>query len=231
MFFAKAKGKRGEIYIYESIGEGWYGGITAKSFAQAVKDLGNVSALDIYINSPGGSVFDGIAIYNQIRRFDGERVVHVDGIAASIASVIAMAGDDIRIADNGMMMIHDPWSVAFGTADDMEKMADSLRKVRDTILDTYVSRTGGEREAISDMMSAETWLSAKESVEKGFASRTYEVTASERDASAAAEVSSILAKFKNTPETLRQQAKVPTALLARMEMRTSKIRRASPAPA
>lgn len=231
MFFAKAKGKRGEIYIYEAIGEGWYGGITAKSFSESLKELGNVSALDIYINSPGGSVFDGIAIYNQIRRFSGERIVHVDGIAASIASVIAMAGDEVRIADNGMLMIHDPWSVAFGTADEMRKVADSLDKVRDTILDTYVAKTGGDRAVISDLMSAETWMLADEAIERGFASKKYEAAKAEGDAASAASTATLLAKFKNTPEGLRRQAKAPSALLARMDMRASKFRRASPAKA
>lgn len=231
MFFAKTKGKRGEIYLYDSIGEGWFGGITAKSFNESLKELGNVSALDIYINSPGGAVFDGIAIYNQIRRFNGERVVHIDGIAASIASVIAMAGDEIRIADNGMLMIHDPWSMAFGTADEMRKVADSLDKVRDTILDTYVAKTGGDRAELSKLMTDETWMLADEAIEKGFASKKYEATATESDASAAASTAALLNKFKNTPEGLRQKARAPAALLARMDMRASKFRRASPAKA
>jgi len=223
-FFAKANGKRGEIYIYESIGEGWYGGITAKSFAESMKELGNVNALDIYINSPGGSVFDGISIFNQIRRFAGEKIVHVDGIAASIASVIAMAGDEIKIAANGMMMIHDPWSIAFGTADEMRKMADSLDKVRDTILDTYVAKTGGEREAISELMTAETWLSADEAIEKGFA------TAKTEESNVKAEFA-MLAKFQNTPDQVRKVATGATSLLARMDKRTMQLRRVSPAAA
>lgn len=223
-FFAKTNGKRGEIYIYEEIGEGWFGGITAKSFSESMKELGNVSALDIYINSPGGSVFDGIAIYNQIKRFSGEKIVHIDGIAASIASVIAMAGDKVKIAANGMVMIHDPWSIAFGTADEMRKMADSLDKVRDTILDTYVIATEGDRQAISDLMAAETWLSADEAVAQGFADeKTEELTVK-------AEFS-MLAKFQNTPAPLKRSATGTTALLARMDKRTMQLRRVSPATA
>jgi ATP-dependent Clp protease protease subunit len=224
MFFAKANGKRGEIYIYESIGEGWYGGITAKSFSESMKELGNVTALDIYINSPGGSVFDGIAIFNQIRRFNGERIVHIDGIAASIASVIAMAGDEIRIAGNGMMMIHDPWSMAFGTADEMRKMADSLDKVRDTILDTYTAKTGGKRDEISDLMTAETWLSADEAVEKGFA------TSKTEEKSLKAEFT-MLDKFQNTPEPLKRQANSAQSMIARVNLRAEILRRKTPVPA
>jgi ATP-dependent Clp protease protease subunit len=221
MFFAKANGKRGEIYIYEAIGEGWYGGITAKSFSDSLKDLGKVDALDIYVNSPGGSVFDGIAIYNQIARFGGEKVIHIDGIAASIASVICMAGSEIRIADNGMMMIHDPWSVAFGTAEEMRKMADSLDKVRETILGTYVSRTEGDREKISDLMTAETWLSADEAVAQGFADKKTEA----KTLKAEQAVNTMLAKFKNTPERLREQAGSAKSILARVNMRADLLRR------
>lgn len=212
-FFAKSKGKRGEIYVYESIGEGWFGGITAKSFADAVRDLGKVDALDIYINSPGGSVFDGIAIHNQIRRFAGEKIVHIDGIAASIASVIAMAGDEIHIAANGMMMIHDPWGAAFGTADEMRKMADALDKVRDTILDTYIAKTGGKKQQISDWMAAETWMTADETVERGFATK-------KTDDKNMKSAFSMLDQFKNTPQQLRSASLETQAIIARMSMRT-----------
>lgn len=225
-FFAKTKGKRGEIYLYEPIGEGWFGGITAKAFADTMKELGKVDALDIYINSPGGSVFDGIAIYSQIRRFDGEKVVCIDGIAASIASVIAMAGDEIRIADNGMLMIHDAWGMAIGTADEMRKTADSLDKVNDTILDTYVARTGGKRDEIAAWMDAETWMNADEAVERGFASKKTEEKKLE------ASTFALLAKFKNTPESLRRSGLTHRAMLAAVQARTISLnRRASPATA
>lgn len=213
-FFAKSAGKRGEIYLYESIGEGWYGGITAKDFAAMVKDLGTVSALDIYINSPGGSVFDGIAIYNQIKRHPAnEKVVHVDGIAASIASIIAMAGTDIRIADNGTMMIHDPWGMSIGTAEEMRKVADSLDKIRSTLLDTYVARTGGDRQQISDWMAAETWMNAEEAVANGFANSTSGEKAMKAEFP-------MLANFKNLPDEIRRQAINSQALVARMQART-----------
>lgn len=224
MFFAKANGKRGEIYIYEAIGEGWYGGITAKSFSETMKELGDVNALDIYINSPGGSVFDGIAIFNQIRRFNGERIVHIDGIAASIASVIAMAGDEIRIAGNGMMMIHDPWGMAIGTADEMRKMADSLDKVRGTILETYAAKTGMDRDKISELMTAETWLSADEAIEQGFA------TAKTDEKTLKAEFP-MLDKFKNTPEPMKRQANSAHSMIARVNVRAEMLRRKPPATA
>jgi len=224
MFFAKAKGKRADLYIYEAIGEGWAGGITAKAFMDAVASLGKPDALDIYINSPGGSVFDGLAIFNILDRFRGEKIVHIDGIAASIASVIAMAGDEIRIAENAMMMIHDPWGMSVGTSADMRKYADALDKTRDSIRGTYVARTKRDAAEVGAMMAAETWMTAAETVAAGFATQAVEAGAPMRAAAG------VLARFRNTPAALLAQAPrnglETRGLLARMDMRIS---RASPA--
>jgi ATP-dependent Clp protease, protease subunit len=216
-FFAKTAGKRGEIYVYDAIGRSFFDdGVSAKSFAESLNALGNVSALDLYINSPGGSVFEGLAIYNQIKRFAGEKIVHIDGIAASIASVIAMAGDEVRIAANGTIMIHDPWGMAMGTADEMRKTADSLDKTRDVLLENYIARTGGKREEISAWMSAETWMNADEAVERGFATSKVE----EKQFSAAFPM---LEKFNKVPERLRKQASSADAKLAAMNMRLQRM--------
>jgi ATP-dependent Clp protease protease subunit len=223
MIFAKAKGKRADIFVYESIGEGWVGGITAKDFAKTLEECSGVEALDIYINSPGGSVFDGLAIYNMLARVKAQKVVHIDGIAASIASVIAMAGDEIRIADNAMVMIHDAWGMAIGTADDMRKYADSLDKTCDSILSTYVSRTKGKSEDIRKMMADETWMNASEALAAGFATK---ITGSGDAPRASADA---LAKYRHTPAALMSASrnKIDSrGLLARMDMR---VRRASPA--
>jgi ATP-dependent Clp protease protease subunit len=219
-FFAKANGKRGEIYIYDAIGGSWDGsGITAKSFQDSLKDIGNVSALDIYVNSPGGSVFEGLAIYNQIKRHAAaEKVVHIDGIAASIASVIAMAGTEIRIAENGMFMIHDPWGMAVGGATEMRKQADALDKIRDVLLDTYVAKTGGSRATISAWMTEETWMTAKESVDRKFA------TCTTKEKKVKAEFT-MLAQFNKVPEQLRKQGDSTEAKLAKMEMGLLKLQK------
>lgn len=224
-FFAKSNGKRGEIFLYEEIGEGWFGGTTAKSFSDEVKALGKVDAIDIYINSPGGSVFEGLAIYNQIKRMDVRKDVHIDGIAASIASIIAMAGDTITIAANGTMMIHDPWGVALGTADEMRKSADALDLLRGTLLDTYVARTGGDRDEIGNWMSSETWMNADDALKRGF------VTAKAGETKISASFA-LLDKFKNTPRALRDDATDARTRVARMNKRTMQMnRRASPATA
>lgn len=223
-FFSKANGKRGEIFIYDAIGSGFFdGGISAKSFSESMKSLGNVSTLDIYMNSPGGSVFEGIAIHNQIKRFAGKKVVHIDGIAASIASVIAMAGDEILIAANGTIMIHDPYGMTMGTAEEMRKQAEALDKIRDTLLDTYVAKTGGDRKQISQWMSDETWMNADESVSRGFATKKTEEKAVKASFA-------MLEKFAKVPDRLKADAVSLDAKFARMQMRASQLNRgASPA--
>lgn len=224
-FMATSRNKRGEIYIYDAItSDPWYGGISAKTFSESLGSLKDVEALDIYINSPGGEVFDGIAIYNQLKRWSGEKIVHIDGIAASIASVIAMAGDEIRIAENGQVMIHDPWTFAYGTADDMRKAAESLDATHESILSTYVARTGGDREKINDLMHAETWMTSDKALEMGFVTKIVSNVAAEMELSALA----LLNKYRHTPDNLRTQASGVKAKMARMSMRMQQLRGASP---
>ena len=163
----KAAAGTGEIFLYEDIGAG----MSPRQFAQDLQDLGNVATLHIYMNSPGGSVFDGLTIYNQLKRHKARKIVHVDGLAASIASVIAMAGNEIVIANNGMMMIQDPLGLEVGRAAELRAMADVLDKTRDTILGVYVERTTTAEAQLSEWMTAETWFTAQEAVAAGLADR------------------------------------------------------------
>lgn len=177
-FRMAAKDGVGEIFIYDDIGSGFFSdGVTPKSFAEDLKALGAVRTLNIFINSPGGSVFDGVSIYNQLKRHSARKNVFIDGIAASIASVIAMAGDEISIAANGFMMIHEPWSCACGNASDLRRTADQLDKINDSIIDTYAARTPTPENVIAEMMEAETWMNAQEAVEHGFADQITEEVA------------------------------------------------------
>lgn len=218
-FWAKASGKKNELFIYDAIGADYFGdGITAKSVADALKEFTPGGDIDIYINSPGGSVFDGIAISNQLERWSGKKIVHVDGIAASIASVIAMVGDEIRIADSGMFMIHQAWGITAGNADAMRKYAESLEKVDEVILNTYVKRTKGDPKQLAKWMEAETWMNADEAVERGFAN-------SKTGEKAMKAEFPMLAKFQNVPEQLRRAATETNLLLARMDMRTKPLNR------
>ena len=161
----QAKGKSAEILLYEDIGGRF--GITADMFIKEVKALGVVDNIDLRINSNGGNVFDGIAIYNYLQAHKATITVHVDGLAASIASIIAMAGDTISMADNGWLMIHDPWVMTTGTANDLRAAADTMDGIRGSLLDTYMKRASASREDVSAMMTAETWLNATDAKKHG----------------------------------------------------------------
>jgi ATP-dependent Clp protease protease subunit len=157
-----------EIVIYDEIGAF---GIPAKAFLDELKALGPVAELTVRINSPGGSVFDGVAIYNALKRHDAAITVWIDGIAASIASVIAMAGDEVVMPENAMLMLHDPSGLVMGTAADMRAMAEALDKMKAGMVAAYRDRSGTDDTEIEALMAAETWLSAEEAVELGLADR------------------------------------------------------------
>ncbi len=153
-----------EISIYDEIG---LFGITAKEFTNELKGLGK-RRVTLRIHSPGGEIFEGNAIYNALRRHPGGVDVAIDGLAASMASVIAMVGEKRSMAENAMFMIHNPWSVAFGNASEMRKSADLLDTLKETIISAYAGRTGMERKKLSSMMDEESWLTADEALEYGF---------------------------------------------------------------
>ena len=155
-----------EVMLYDEVG-GWYGA-TADQF---IADLRGVTApnLRVRINSPGGSVFEGIAIANALRSHPANVTIQIDGIAASIASVIAMAGNRIEMAPNTMLMIHDASGVCLGNAADMEEMAELLDLISDNIADAYAARAGGTREQWRERMRAETWYLPDDAVENGLA--------------------------------------------------------------
>lgn len=156
-----------EVFIYGEIG-GWFGGVVAEDI---VKEIGAIDTakIDVRINSPGGAVFDGVAIYNALAAHDADVTVHVEGIAASIASVIAMAGDTIRIGEAANIMIHKPWSFAMGDASVLRKEAEVLDTLEGGLVDIYAARTGMKKAEISDLLTAETWYRGQAAVDAGFA--------------------------------------------------------------
>lgn len=162
---AKADQKTAEISIYDEIG---YWGVTAKQFIGDLKAL-DATAIKLAINSPGGSVFDALAIYNALRQHPAAVEVTIMGVAASAASVIAMAGDTIVMPENAFMMIHNPLNLAYGNADDLREMADVLDKIAASLIGIYAKRTGLPDDEIKALLDAETWLNAEEAVTKGFA--------------------------------------------------------------
>ncbi|MGG6448600.1 head maturation protease, ClpP-related [Pseudobacillus badius] len=151
-----------EIYVYGEIGDSWW---SESVSANAIKrKLSAITSGDIhlYINSFGGDVFDGIAIYNQLKRHSSKVVVHVDGIAASAASLIAMAGDEIIMPANAMLMVHRASTFAWGNRDVFEQTLNALDKVDESVTNTYMNRFVGERSEMEDLLKNETWLTADE---------------------------------------------------------------------
>lgn len=132
-----------------------------------LKEIEGVKNLNIYVNSGGGSVFAGLAIYNMLKRNKGNKIVYVDGLAGSIASVIAMAGDRIVIPSNAFLMIHKPWNGVYGNANDFRKMADDLDRIEEGIMNVYAEnlKEGVDIEIIREMVNAETWLNGEKTSE------------------------------------------------------------------
>lgn len=132
-----------------------------------LKGIEGVKNLNIYINSGGGSVFAGLAIYNMLKRHQAQKTVYVDGLAGSIASVIAMAGDKLVMPSNAFLMIHKPWSISMGNANDFRKMADDLDKIESGILNVYADnlKEGVDMEAVKQMVNEETWLNGLEAAQ------------------------------------------------------------------
>jgi ATP-dependent Clp protease protease subunit len=189
-----------EIVIYDEIGAF---GIPAKAFLDELKALGPVAELTLRINSPGGSVFDGVAIYNALKRHQATVTVWVDGIAASIASMIAMAGEEVLMPENAMLVLHDPSGLVMGTAADMRAMAEALDKMKAGMAAAYRDKSGTDDTEIEALMAAETWLSAEEAVGLGLADRV------EAPIRMAAHFD--LSHFRNPPPQLAALAAIITA--------------------
>jgi ATP-dependent Clp protease protease subunit len=215
----KESAEYGELYIYDAIGGGWFGGVGAQDVATALAAFkaNGVKKLDIYINSPGGDVFDGVAIYNLIHRFDGEKTCVVDGLAASAASLVAMSAPKIHMAANSMMMIHDPWGGVIGNSADMRKTADELDKITDVLVSTYATRTKGDAKEIRTWMAEETWMTADEAKGRGFCDVVLAAAEGddeeESDDSAENSAHPLVNKFEKTPADLRRAARMSAAVL------------------
>lgn len=157
--------------IYDVIGESWTGdGITAKSIRDELKNAGDVEEIQVNINSEGGSVVDGIAIYSMLSEHSAKKTVKIDGIAASIATVITMAGDTRAMSENGFFVIHNPSSYEGGEAEDLRKAADVLDSMKERMVSIYGLRSTLSLDSIRSAMDAETWYTAAEAQAAGFVS-------------------------------------------------------------
>jgi len=159
------------ISVLDPIGfDPWTGeGVTAKRIAAALRSIGADEDVVVNVNSPGGDLFEGMAIYNLLRDHKGKVTVRVLGLAASAASIIAMAGDEVMIARAGFLMIHNTWVLAIGNRHDLRDIADTLEPFDAAMADIYAARSGMDQKAIGKLMDKETWINGAAAVEQGFA--------------------------------------------------------------
>lgn len=166
-----AKSDDNSISVFDVIGADWYGdGVTASRIAAALRSIGGYD-VTVNINSPGGDMFEGLAIYNLLREYEGKVTVKVLGLAASAASIIAMAGDEVQIGRGAFLMIHNCWVYAMGNRHDLQQIAADMVPFDNAMNDIYSARTGLDAATIDSMMDAETYIGGSDAVEKGFADR------------------------------------------------------------
>ena len=190
-----------EILIYDVIG---FPFVEAKQF---IKDLNAIKAktITVRINSPGGDVFDGVAVYNALKNHPAKITTRIEGLAASIASVIALAGDEVHAYANTMYMIHDPWVMAVGNQEDLRSIADVLEKIGGQLADIYTGKTGLEADTIKEMMHTETWMTAQEGKGLGFVDKVLDGEG--KTAKAKYDLKNI---YSNVPEDLSFEAQLKT---------------------
>jgi ATP-dependent Clp endopeptidase proteolytic subunit ClpP len=170
IFAAAKKNDELELLVYDSIGESWWGGgVTAEAVKQKLNEAGDVSKITLRINSPGGDVFEASAIYSVLTQHKATVECYVDGLAASAAFTIAMAGDKVHISESAMMMCHNALGMCMGNGNDMREMAGLLDKVSGTMRDIYSQKSGMKADDVQALMDAETWMTAAEAVKYGFA--------------------------------------------------------------
>lgn len=204
----KKSEKRAEIYIFGDIVSEDYryedADTSAVSFKKELDALGDVSEIDVHINSGGGFVFEGLAVHNMLKAHKAKIKVYIEGMAGSISSVIAMAGNEIHMASNSLMMIHNATGAFMGDYRDMEKAVQVMRTVNKTVSDSYLSRNLNVTEAkVLKMMDDETWMNADTAIDYGFAD--YKTAALQVAASVSDDV---LKRYRNAPEDLRNTKKV-----------------------
>jgi len=197
----KKSDDEGNISIFGDIGDSWWSeGVTAKDFKKDLESLGNVKVLNIDINSPGGSFFEGLAIYNMLKNHTATKKMVVLGLAASAASTIAMAGDEISMSEDAYIMIHNARMMAGGDKNDMLKASEELSKFDKTIANIYAKKTGKTEEELLNLMADETWMNGKDAMDMGFIDKLTEAK------KAAAHFDP--KQFKNTPNKLIQAGRV-----------------------
>lgn len=221
-----------EMYIYGTVEskvydyENWTvkdSETSANHLRQELAKYPNISQIDIYINSRGGSVFEGTAIYNQLRRHSAHKTVHVDGFACSIASVIAMAGDEVIMPKNALMMVHDMWMSATGNARELRKYADDLDTINTAGRAAYLAKAGDKltEEQLIRMMEEETWLTAEQCMQYGFADKY-----AEKDA----DMDNAMQMMQQSLNTMQQSVAMHKSIAAQLRELTTPPTPPSPPP-
>ncbi len=212
------------VRIFDEIGYSWWGGIDPQQFAEDLDEL-NVAQLNVHINSPGGDAFGGIAMYNALRQHPARKVVYIDGLAASAASVVAMAGDEIVMNAGSQMMVHDAAGIAIGFALDMEKMASELNKLSDGVAGIYAKRAKGKRDDFRQAMRDESWYTDQEAVEAGLADRIAEddVSETEEGEKIVARDSRVWKMFRYATRADAPAPRIPARMSAGTEERTEPV--------
>lgn len=187
-----------DILLYEEIG---FFGVTAKDFTAELNAI-TAPTIHLHINSPGGDVFDGIAMANAVSKHPSHIITHIDGLAASAASIVAVAGNEVRMEANALLMIHKAWTVAIGDAPIMAKTADVLMKIDESLIGSYVTASGQSAEQIRSWMADETWFSAEEAVDAGFVDAIDHADANEQKQVEDTLAEFDLSVFSRTPDRL-----------------------------
>src|SRR5699024_7208059 len=196
--------KSADVFIYGEITKFAFtedGEHSAQTFKQELDELGDVETINLYTNSPGGSVFEGITIHNMLKRHKARIVAHVDALAASIASVIIMAADEIIMPSNSMLMIHNPWTLTVGNSAELRKQADDLDRIGESAIQSYLDKEGEKLEEtkLREMLDAETWLTASEEYNYGLC----DVVESANEMAACID-KEYVNRYKNVPEQLQK---------------------------
>lgn len=204
-------GRTGHIDIYGAIvPDHWVWGdddvdTSAASFKKQLQNFEDIDEIVVNINSPGGSVFEGVTIFNMLKNHKAKIIVNIEGLAASIASVIAMAGDEVRMPSNAMVMIHNAMGGGFGNANELRKFADDLEKINQTVVNSYLTKNPSmDQVQLQSLLDAESWLNANEALELGFVDEVV------RSVEAVAQINTdLLNEYENVPEKIKNMVGTP----------------------
>lgn len=218
---ASADGKSADVFIYGEITKwAWeeYGEISSTIFKEKLDEAGDVDTIHLYVNSPGGSVFEAIAMANMLKRHQARVIAHVDALAASAASFFIMVADEIRMPSNSMLMIHNAWNNVVGNANELRKAADDLDRINQSAIQMYLDKAGDKLDdaKLKELLDNETWLSAEEAFSYGLCD-----VVEESNSMVASISDKYKQKYRNVPQQL--QNLIPTAMSAEEKALREKI--------